>query len=174
MADRMVAIKSMVDNLVSVRKPEYGINRRWQTRGQVLMLPYEQVEQLLWDGGFRNLIDSGILYIEDLQTKKDLGLESADATKPENIIALNEQQLKAYLTELPLETFKRQVSRLPKLQVDNLISYAVEKGYTDSAKSAFLKDLTGQDILKMVSVKMEMEELDRREAYRQKRMAEYD
>jgi hypothetical protein len=33
MADRMVALKSTVDSLVSVRKPEFGVNRRWQKMG---------------------------------------------------------------------------------------------------------------------------------------------
>jgi hypothetical protein len=33
MENRMVKITSMVNNTVTVRKPEYGVNRTWKTRG---------------------------------------------------------------------------------------------------------------------------------------------
>lgn len=115
MAERMVALKSTIDSMVSVRKPEYGVNRRWQKVGQTQMLPFDIVYQMLWDSGFRSLIDSGILYIEDLQTKKDLGLEPEEATSPVNILVLNEQQMKEYMTSLPIDVFKREVSKLPRI-----------------------------------------------------------
>jgi hypothetical protein len=115
MAERMVALKSTIDSMVSVRKPEYGVNRRWQKAGQTQMLPFDIVYQMLWDSGFRSLIDSGILYIEDLQTKKDLGLEPEEATSPVNILVLNEQQMKEYMTSLPIDVFKREVSQLPRI-----------------------------------------------------------
>ena len=160
MAERMVALKSTIDSLVSVRKPEFGVNRRWQKMGQTQTLPYDQVSQLLWDSGFRSLIDSGILYIEDMQTKKDLGLEPEEATVPENILVLTEKQMETYMTSLPIDVFKREVSKLPRIQVDNLVSYAAEHRFTDSGKCLFLKQLCGKDIFKMVSNDIAMEEYD--------------
>lgn len=160
MADRMVALKSTVDSLVSVRKPEFGVNRRWQKMGQTQTLPFDTVSQLLWDSGFRSLIDSGILYIEDMQTKKDLGLEPEEADKPVNILVLNEKQMIEFMTSLPIDVFKREVSNLPRIQVDNLVSFAAEHRYTDSEKCYFLKQLCGKDVLKMVSNDIVMEEFD--------------
>ena len=160
MADRMVALKSTINSLVSVRKPEFGVNRRWQKMGQTQTLPFDIVSQLLWDSGFRSLIDSGILYIEDMQTKKDLGLEPEEADKPTNIRVLNETQMKEFMTSLPIDVFKREVSNLPRIQVDNLVSFAAEHRYTDSEKCYFLKQLCGKDILKMVSNDIAMEEFD--------------
>ena len=160
MAERMVALKSTIDSMVSVRKPEYGVNRRWQKVGQTQMLPFDIVYQMLWDSGFRSLIDSGILYIEDLQTKKDLGLEPEEATSPVNILVLNEQQMKEYMTSLPIDVFKREVSKLPRIQVDNLVSFAAQNRYTDGEKCYYLKQLCGKDILKMVSNDILMQEID--------------
>lgn len=162
MAERMVALKSTIDSMVSVRKPEYGVNRRWQKIGQTQMLPFDTVYQMLWDSGFRSLIDSGILYIEDLQTKKDLGLEPEEATGPVNILVLTEQQMKEYMTSLPIDVFKREVSKLPRIQVDNLVSFAAQNRYTDSEKCYYLKQLCGKDILKMVSNDILMQEVDER------------
>ena len=49
MAQRMVKVQNMVNKTVSVKKPEYGINRRWTQKGQIIPLPYEAVEQMLWN-----------------------------------------------------------------------------------------------------------------------------
>jgi hypothetical protein len=46
MAQRMVKVQNMVNKTVSVKKPEYGINRRWTQKGQIIPLPYEAVEQI--------------------------------------------------------------------------------------------------------------------------------
>jgi hypothetical protein len=35
------------------------------------------------------MLDSGVLYIQDMQIKKDLGLEPQEATAPVNIKALS-------------------------------------------------------------------------------------
>lgn len=151
MAERMVALKNMMNATVSVRKPEYGVNRKWNRRGQTMAIPYDTVEQLLWDDGFRRMIDSGILYIENLQDKKDLGLEPEDATEPENIIVLDEKKMDSLLKVVPITVFKREVSKLSKTQTDNLIDYAIENKIVDTAKCSYLKDLTQRDILFAIS-----------------------
>lgn len=163
MAERTIALKSMVNAMVTVKKPEYGVNRKWSKRGQVVRLPYDTVEQLLWDNGFKHMIDTGILYIENLKDKQDLGLEPDDVTKPVNILVLNEKDLEEYWTKLPIDDFKRQVCRLSRVQVDNLISYGVETEHIDITKCHFIQELTGKDILKSISRKHEMEEIDRQE-----------
>ena len=163
MAERTVALKSMFNATVTVKKPEYGVNRKWQKRGQIVRLPFDLVEQLLWDMSFRNMLESGILYIESLKDKQDLGLEPDDVDEPTNIVALNEKELNDYWTTLPIDIFKRKVVKLPKIQVDNLISYAVETEKIDIEKCHFLQQLTGKDILKSISRKREMAEIDRQE-----------
>jgi hypothetical protein len=74
-----------------------------------------------------------------MQTKKDLGLEPEEADKPVNILVLNEKQMIEFMTSLPIDVFKREVSNLPRIQVDNLVSFAAEHRYTDSEKCYFLK-----------------------------------
>lgn len=157
MADRKVYLKNMVNGKVVVNKPSFGIKRVWVKRNQTMAIPYEIVEQLLWDSGFKNMIDTGILYIEDMQTKIDLGLEPVGATEPENIIALTETQMKELMTTTPISVFKRKVSDLTKVQIDNLVSYAVENELTDSEKCKFIKDLTKKDIFKAISQKQDVE-----------------
>ena len=58
---RQVILKSAVEGSVSVNYPQYGVNRKWNKIGQPMSMPYEVVEQCLWENGFRRMIESGIL-----------------------------------------------------------------------------------------------------------------
>lgn len=162
MANRMVALKSTVNGTVVIKKPEYGVNRRWLKRGQTQMVPFEIMEQLLYDNGVRRMIDSGILYIEDLDTKKELGLEPMEATKPVNILALTPEDMQRLWTTTPIDVFKREVSNLPRIQVDNLVDYAIETETIDAEKCRFLKKVTGKDILSVLARNQEIEEEEKR------------
>lgn len=170
MAQKMVMITNMVNGMVSVKDPTYGVNRRWVKRGQTLPIPYEAVENLLWQDGFRRMLDSGVLYIQDMQIKKDLGLEPQEATAPVNIKALSIQDMKNLLENVPIAVFKKEVVSLPRVQVDNLIEFAIENKIVNTDKCMFLKDLTHKDIFAAIRAREEdakADELERRkqEAY---------
>lgn len=162
MENRQVIIKSMYDAVISVVKPEYGVRRKWNKRGQSMALPYDIVEQLLWDRGFRNLIDNGILYIEDMQTKKDLGLEPEDATKPTNIRSLTELDMKN-IWAAPISVFKKEIGDLPRIQVDALIEYAINNSIADAEKCNYITEVTGKNILKAIANRQEIALADKRE-----------
>lgn len=162
MENRQVLLKNMMDAVVSVVKPDYGIRRKWNKRNQVMALPFDIVEQLLWDRGFRNLIDSGILYIEDMQTKIDLGLEPEGADQPVNIRSLNDQDMQN-IWNAPIAVFKKEIEELPQIQIDNLVEYAIAHDIADAAKCGHIKQLTGKDILKAISNKQDMALLDEKE-----------
>ena len=153
---RTVAITNMVRANVSIVRPEFGINRLWSDFGQTMKIPFDNLEQGLWDPAIRNLFESGILYIDSLQDKVDLGLEPADATEPVNIVLLDENKMENLLKNAPLSVFKKEVSELTRVQVDSLISYAINKKIIDPDKCSWLKDLTGKDILRAISQKDDM------------------
>jgi uncharacterized protein (DUF433 family) len=118
------------------------------------------------------MIDSGILYIADMKDKQDLGLEPLEAKEPVNIIALTEIQMKNLLTSTPLTVFKKEVQALPRVQVDNLIEYAIQNKLTDSEKCSFLKTLTKKDILAAISAKEDDEREEARERAKRAAYAE--
>lgn len=171
MSDRMVTIKSGTTGTVSVVYPQYGLNRRWNRMGQPMQIPFETVQQCLWENGFDRMIRSGILYIESMQDKIDLGLEPADAVEPTNIIVFTEKDMEMLLKSIPFEIFKQRVLEAPKLQVDNLIDYAIEHEIIDMEKANFLEELTknngrGRNILKSIASKRDDIEAEKREAER--------
>lgn len=170
MAQRMVMVTNMVNAMVSVKDQAFNVNRRWMKRGQTIPIPYEAVENMLWEEGFRRMIESGVLYIQNMKDKQDLGLEPMEATKPTNIKALTEQDMKNLWNTVPITVFKKEVVSLPRVQVDSLVEYAIQNKIVDGAKCSFIKDLTHKDILSAISAIEEdakADDLDRRrqEAY---------
>ena len=157
--ERNVKIVSMVDNIVSVRKPEYNIYRSWKNRGQTFTIPFDTVQQLLWDTGFKNLIYSGILYIPDLQDKIDLGIEEEGTTEAKNVVAFTEEKMvELFSDKVSMEEFIKIMTTVPRTQVDILIEYAIEKEIVDVKKDKFLLELTGKDILVGISRKHALED----------------
>lgn len=161
--ERNVVVKNMVNATVSIVNPQYGINRRWSKKGQVMNIPFELLEQCLWEGGIRKMFDNGILYIESLQDKIDLGLEPADATEPVNIIVLNDEDMEKLWKDISIEDFKKKIGNLSRTQVDNLIEYAVRNEIVEMEKIDFLKKVTKKDVLAGISRKRQIREAEEKE-----------
>jgi hypothetical protein len=151
MQGRQVKVRNTVNRTVVMKLPEFGINRVWRGIGVTYPIPFDVLEQALWQSGVKYLFETGILYIDDMQDKIDLGLEPADAKQPENIIVLNDGQKLNLLKVTNFEDFKTKIHELSKDQVDALIDYAIDNKIVDVEKCSYLKELTGRDILKIVS-----------------------
>lgn len=161
---RMVNLRSMVNKTIVVKIPEYGINRKWTNKGQIIPVPYTIMEQLMWHNGFKNMIDRGILYIDNLQDKIDLGIEPIGSTKPSNIIVLNDEEIKECLTTMPFDTFTKKVESLNKTQVDNIINYILANEIVDVAKCTFLKELTNIDTINIIHQRKDAELAEKKAA----------
>lgn len=150
---RMVKLTSTDAGRVIVHEPAFGVHREFPDKGTSQMMPFDVVEQLMWRTGFKNMIMSGTLYIADMKDKIDLGLEEPDTKEPTRIKVLNDQQILTLLKVLSYDKFVEEVSSLPSEQINNIVLYAVENEIIDTQKVAYLKELTGRDILKMISNK---------------------
>lgn len=167
--NRLVEIKSMSNSTVAVSDMGLNVRRIWNHRGMKHALPFNVVEQLLWSTGFRNMIESGTLYIENMKDKIDLGLEQEDAKEPTQIRVLNDSQMLTMLKIKSVEDFTKDLEGLPIEQVNLLVQYAVDNEIIDTKKSAILKEITGKDIVKLVARKHESEEIDKAIADKEER-----
>lgn len=163
--NRMVQIVSTVDKTVVVNRPEYGIRRQWVAKGQAQLLPFDIVQNLYFTVGFQNLINEGILYIPNMEDKKDLGIEDRDAEVPTRVIVLTDPQMsKLFSREVTREQFINELARLPMSQAHALIDYAVKNEIIDAQKIQYLKEVTGRDVVQIIARKRQSEEIDRQQA----------
>lgn len=156
---RMVTFKNMTTGTFVINEPAYGIRRVFNAKGAIQTIPFEIVEQLLWSEGFRNCIDNGMIYIENMQDKIDLGLEEPETTEPTNIKILSPERMKAILSS-PMEDFLKEIDGCPMEQIRLLAEYAADNNFVEVDKVDVIKKLTGLDIINMISRRRQAEDAD--------------
>ena len=149
-SNEKVKIISTVKHKVFVNIPELRFSRTWMSAGAVVSVERSLLEDMMYDIGFKNMINMGMLYIEDMEVKKELGIEPEDATEPVNVIILSDRDKNYYLTELSLVGFKDKVSKLGRTQLDELCDYAIEHKLLNVQKCKVLKEACGRDVINAV------------------------
>ena len=148
--DDKVNVISTVTGTVGITLPELHFKREWPRKGTKLAISKDILREAIYDPGTEYIFKTGMLYIDDMEFKKEIGLEPEDAVEPENVIVLNDKQMKRYLTVAPVRDLKEVLPKLSKEQLKNLVNYAIENELTDIDKCNALKDITGIDVLKAV------------------------
>jgi len=113
MTDKVKVISSVNGRCV-VNNRDLQLKRVWQGRGDVVTFTAEQIEQLMFDPAFSNMVNSGMLYIEDMEVKKAIGLEPEDAESPTRIL-MDEKTLQRFWKNMPLSQFKIETQKLTKV-----------------------------------------------------------
>ena len=146
-----VVITNMVNAQVGINLPDIHFKHTWEKRGDKFTVSHEIFEAMMYNNGARNIFAEGILYTEDMEVKKEFGLEPEDAEEPVNIIVLNEAQMKRYLTVMPFRDFKENLEKVSQEQLLLLVQYAIDnKIMADIEKINYLRDKTGISILKAI------------------------
>ena len=153
-----VKVTNLVSSRVNINIPDVRLNRIWEKKGATKTVPFDQLEEALYNPGVEALFREGILGIEDLEIKKQLGLEPDDATEPVNIIVLNDQQRKRYLTVMPFGEFKEKIKDLPVEQIRELAQFAIDNEIADFDKAEVIEKITGVDIIGSIQMKKQDEE----------------
>ena len=150
--DKKVKVVGLVSQRVVLTVPDLRLRRVWERKGAVAVIPFEQLEEAMYSPGVENLFKNGILGIDDMETKIALGLEPEGAKVPTNIITLNDEQRKRYLTVMPLHEFKEEIKKLPIEQINELAAYAIEHEILDFDKSEIIKKYVDVDIMRAVKL----------------------
>lgn len=152
MEKEMVTVISTVNGVVGIYLPDLRFKKEWTRKGQKQKIDKELLQDIMYDPGSEYMFRTGMLYIEDMNIKKEIGLEPEEATEPVNIIVLDEKQLNRYLTVMPLHEFKENVKKLSIEQAKNLVDYAVQKETITFDKAEFLEKVTGLNAMSMIQL----------------------
>lgn len=152
MENKKVRVVSKLDNRVSVNVPDIHFSRAWPAAGASVNIDVETLEELMYDPGFKNMIEMGILYIEDMDVKKELGIEPEDATEPVNVIVLSDKEKQQLLTTYSVGGFTEKVRKLSRVQREELCNYAIDHKIIDVEKARILKEACGRDIIRAIEL----------------------
>ena len=157
MSDKIKVISAARGRCV-INNRDLAIKRVWQSRGDAVYFTKEQLDALMYDPAFSNMINEGYLYIEDMEVKKEIGIEPEDAVTPTHIL-LDDKQLKRFWKDMPLSQFKVEIKNLTKQQISSLVDYAIEHGDEGTIEKAnYLSTISNRNILKGIELNKQSKE----------------
>ena len=145
-----INVINKVNHPVGVVVPELNFRRDWMGKEQKIAIDENLLKELMFDPGFHNMVMQGILYIEEMDVKKELGIEPFDAEELVNVIVLTDAEREKYLTVYTLKNFKDKISKLNQTQLNELADYAISKKIVNVEKCKVIKQLCGRDILQAI------------------------
>ena len=84
MNDKIV-VKSMSSGKIIINSPNLRFKREWPRKNAKVNIDAELLKELLYEPGVEYMVKSGLLFIEDMDFKKEVGLEPEDAEQPVNM-----------------------------------------------------------------------------------------
>ena len=157
MTDKIKVI-SAANGRCIINNRDLGIRRIWPGRGSVIVFTKEQIEGLMYDPAFSNMVNEGYLYIDNMEVKKEIGVEPEDAETP-TLILMDDKQLKRFWKDMPLSQFKIEVKTLTKQQITSLAEYAIQHGEEGSIEKAnYLSKISERNILKGIELDRQSKE----------------
>lgn len=155
MENKQVVLTSTIDGYVGINVPDLHLKRLWERKGAKKTIPLDVLREAFYDPSVEYLLRQGILYIDDLDAKIELGLEDESAREPSatlNIQILKDEDILRLLTVVPIYDFKEKIKTLNKEQIQAIANYAIKNELTNFEKSEVLKEYLGIDIIKTVQL----------------------
>lgn len=137
--------------------------RRVFPAGANFKIPFEILEEAIYDHGFSVCLEKGALYINDKEARIELGLESEGDTETNKSAPKTKLYTKAQLLKIlkvdTIESLKETLDGMNQEQILSLVDLAIAEKYSDYAKAELLKEKSGYDIIKGIQLKKQNEEV---------------
>ena len=148
-----VIVTSMVSGNVGLTLPHLRVNKTWPKKGTKLPVEKEILREAIYEPGVEYMFKNGILYIEDMDFKIELGLEAEGAKVPTAIVPVDEKYLERLLKRMPVAEMKQAIKGMNDNQKREMIEYASEQNDIQLDRLSAIKELTGTDLFKVIELK---------------------
>ena len=147
--DDKVMVTSMVGGTISVS----ALNHRvWNKKGQKLPVSRDILREAIYEPGVEYMFKKGILYIEDMDFKIELGLEAEGTKVPTEILPMDEKFMNRVLKLMPVPEMKTTIDKMTMVQKQELVDFAVKQNDISLDRIKIVSDKCGVDILKTISL----------------------
>lgn len=153
-----VIVTSMIRGIVSINRPEYRLVKTWPKKGTKLPVDKDSLREAIYEPGIEYMFKNGMLYIDDMDFKIELGLEEEGAKAPTAIIPIDEKYLERLLKRMPVAEMKAAIKAMTNDQRYEVIEYASEQKDIQMDKVQAIKEITGTDLFKVIELKRQREE----------------
>lgn len=151
---RKVKVQNMTRGTVTYLVDNKGVRRTFKPKTP-MNVPFEELEEALFDPGVAVMFSTGMLAVMDEKDSVDLGLKGEDGIV-ETIVADEKTILNLLKGENgAFFTFMQNASVAAR---NSAVQLAIENEITDKAKAKIIKDIANADIVKTILRKREEEE----------------
>lgn len=148
-----VMVTSMVSGRIGLVLPRLHINKVWPKKGTKLPVEKEVLREAIYEPGVEYMFKQGLLYIDDMDFKIELGLEEEGTKAPTNVIPMDEKYMSRVLKLMPIAEMKKAIGGMNDNQKRELIDFASEQNDISFDRMDVIKKLTGIDVVKVIELK---------------------
>lgn len=148
-----VIVTSMVSGNVGITLPHLRFVKTWPKKGTKLPIDKEILREAIYDPGVESMFKDGVLYIEDMDFKIELGLEEEGVKAPTAIVPVDEKYLERVMKRMPISEMKKVVREMSNDQKRELVDYAAEQNDIQLDRVSALKEIVGVDLFKVIELK---------------------
>lgn len=157
-----VKVRNNANQYITIVDNSLRFRMAFERKGVIRMIDFDTLQQLIYKPGVERMFKDGILVIDDLETKIALGLEPEGVKESVNIIVLNDNQKKRYLSVAPMNEFKEIIEKLSREQLKDLAHFAITNEIVGNIeKLDILKEKTGIDVLKGIQFNKEEKKISK-------------
>lgn len=152
--NKKVEVISNCKASVLVNVPHLHLRKEWNRKGAKVLIDLEILSEAMYEPGVEYMFKQGILYINDMAAKIELGLEAPDAIEPENIIILTDAQKEEYMSSAKQGwELKKVLETLSYEGKKDFCDYVLDHELLDSKKAAIIKEVCNFDVLRAIQMK---------------------
>ena len=147
--DEKVMVTSMVGGTISAS----ALNHRvWNKKGQKLPVSKDILREAIYEPGVEYMFKNGILYIEDMDFKIELGLESEGTKIPTQILPMDDKYMNRVLKLMPIADMKKAIDSMSQVQKQELVDFAVLQNDIQLDRIKIVSEKCGVDILRTIEL----------------------
>ena len=149
-----VMVTSMVGGTISAASLEHRV---WNKKGQKLPVRKDVLREAIYEPGIEYMFKKGILYIDDMEMKIELGLEAPGTTAPTEVLPVDDKYLNRVLKLMPISEMKAAIDKMSIVQKQELVDYASKQNDIQLDRLAIVSDKCNVDILKTIELNRQKE-----------------
>lgn len=155
-----IFVTSMANSIVGFSIPERHFTRTWPRKGTRLPIEKELLLEAIYQPGVEYLFRKGILYIDDMDFKIELGLEQPETTTENaTILALDDKLAMRIIKFMPVSEARVTIEKLSDVQKQELVDFAAKHSdELDMSHIDIINKLCKTDLLKIISLRKTTEE----------------
>ena len=149
-----VMVTSMVGGTISASSLEHRV---WNKKGQKLPVSKDVLREAIYEPGIEYMFKNGILYIDDMELKIELGLEAPGTETPTEVLPIDDKYLNRVLKLMPVSEMKSTIDKMSIVQKQELVDYASKQNDIQLDRLAIVSEKCGVDVLKTIELNRQKE-----------------